>query len=108
MDSFPAQDVELHTCDHMLEVVLSGCAGVEASVPELQGTKQQALLSSQEAVIRADLEEGVQRLLRDQRAMPLAPLPVPNKPPLWPLRGGTATWNFHTSRETSMNFTQNI
>lgn len=79
----------------MLEVVLSGCAGVEASVPELQGTKQQALLSSQEAVIRADLEEGVQGLLRGRGTMLLAPLPAPNKPPLWPLRGGTAMWNFH-------------
>lgn len=56
MDSVPAQYMQLHSCDDMLEVVLGGCAGVEAAVPELQGTKQQALLCAQEAVLCTDLQ----------------------------------------------------
>lgn len=59
MDGFPAQHVQLHPRDDVLEVVLSGCAGVEAAVTELQGAKQQALLRAQEAVLCADLSAPV-------------------------------------------------
>lgn len=55
MDSVLAQYMQLHPCDDVLEVVLSGCAGVQATVAELQGTKQHALLCVQETVLRADL-----------------------------------------------------
>lgn len=79
MDSVPAQDVQLHPCDDMLEVVLGGCAGVQAAVAELQGAKQQALLGAQEAVLRANLwGQGVGS---GPRAGPAAPASSRVAPP---------------------------
>ena len=40
MDGIPAQDVQLHPCDDVLEVVLGGCTGVEAAIARLQGAEQ--------------------------------------------------------------------
>lgn len=57
VDGVPAQDVQLHPRDDMLEVVLGGRAGVEATVPGLQGAEQQALLCAQEAVLGTNLQE---------------------------------------------------
>lgn len=71
-DVFPAQDMQLHPCDEVLEVVLCGCTGVEAAIARLQGAKQQALFSAQEAVIRVDLRgQGME--LRDCRTTLLSP-----------------------------------
>lgn len=56
VDGVPAQDVQLHPRDDVLEVVLSGCAGVQAAVAQLQGAEQQALVRAQEALLGADLQ----------------------------------------------------
>lgn len=55
MDGVPAQYMQLYPRDDVLEVVLSGRAGVEAAVTKLQGAKQQPLLCAQEAVLCANL-----------------------------------------------------
>lgn len=60
MDGVPAQYMQLYPRDDVLEVVLSGRAGVEAAVTKLQGAKQQPLLCAQEAVLCANLQgQGV-------------------------------------------------
>lgn len=56
MDSILAQYVQLYPRDDVLEVVLSGRAGVEAAITKLQGAKQQALLCAQEALLCSDLQ----------------------------------------------------
>lgn len=56
MNGVPAQYMQLHPSDDVLEVVLSGRAGVEAAVTKLQGTKQQPLLCTQEAVLCTNLQ----------------------------------------------------
>lgn len=66
MDGFLAQYMQLHSCDDMLKVVLSGCAGVEATIAELQGTEQQALLCAQEAVLCTNLSAPVTRISLEQ------------------------------------------
>lgn len=55
VDSVPAQYMQLHPRDDVLKVVLSGRAGVQAAIAELQGTKQQALLCAQETVLCTNL-----------------------------------------------------
>lgn len=75
MDSVPAQHVQLHPRDHVFEVVLGGCAGVQAAIAELQGAKQQALLGAQEAVLGTDLR-GQGGWLRGCAAT-LLPQPAP-------------------------------
>lgn len=59
MNGVPAQYMQLHPSDDVLEVVLSGRAGVEAAVTKLQGTKQQPLLCTQEAVLCTNLTAPV-------------------------------------------------
>ena len=87
MDGIPAQDVQLHPCDNVLEVVLGGCTGVEAAIARLLGAELYALFGAEEAVVCADLRgKGVG--LRGCR------------PPLWPPHGGTPIWNFRGARKT--------
>lgn len=59
MDGVPAQYMQLYPRDDVLEVVLSGRAGVEAAVTKLQGAKQQPLLCAQEAVFCANLTASI-------------------------------------------------
>ena len=94
MDGVPAQYMQLHSCDDVLKVILSGCAGVEATIAELQCTEQQALLCAQEAVLCTNLQgqgEGVQRLC--DHLMALASNQI--RPPLWPFRVEAPMWDFH-------------
>lgn len=75
MDGVPAQYMQLHPCDDVLEVVLSGCTGVEAAITKLQGAKQQALLCAQEAVLSANLQG--QRVRLRSGGTTLLPQPAP-------------------------------
>lgn len=77
MDGFSAQHVQLYPHHNVLEVVLSGCAGIQTSVAELQGTEQQALLCAQEALLSTNLQAGARGGLRGCRTTltPLLPSP---------------------------------
>lgn len=66
MDGIPAQYMQLHPRDDVLEVVLSGRAGVEAAVTKLQGAKQQPLLCTQEAVLCANLTAPITGISLEQ------------------------------------------
>lgn len=66
MDGISAQDMQLHPCDDVLEIVLGGCTGVEASITKLQGAKQQALLCAQEAVLCTNLTAPVTGISLEQ------------------------------------------
>lgn len=55
MDSFTAQYMQLHFGYGVLEVVLRGCARIQAPIGELQGPQQQPLICPQYPPFSAEL-----------------------------------------------------